>query len=151
MPMSDAQQEALSERLALVFKHETQYRVNLIRTLLQSYESYESCEAGESGEAQVSSDAMLSKLIPLQLEVHSLKGAARSVDRMDIEMLCQDAEMLVMNALEQKGRLSKNALATLYQLITYLEQVVVRSSPTSGVDLHSLQATLRALANTSYP
>jgi|GEM_PF-6452919 len=127
-------QQAFYERLAQVFKQETKGRLDTLRQLLNDTELTESPQTASG------------KLLPLQLEVHSLKGAARSVERHDIEMLCQDAETLLIHARERESALSTEVLLGLCELIDYLDRVVLQSS-SNPVDIasNSLHLKLNAL------
>lgn len=127
-------QQRFYERLAQVFKQETQGRLETMRLMLDDAEIVESTQAA------------LAKLLSLQMEVHSLKGAARSVERHDIEILCQDAETLLINSRERECALSAEVLSGLRELIDYLDRVVLQSSTeTVGMDSTSLHMKLGEL------
>jgi two-component system chemotaxis sensor kinase CheA len=124
--------QAFNERLAQVFKQETQGRLDTMRLLLKEIESLDFPQAA------------FDKLMSLQLEIHSLKGAARSVEQYDIEMLCQEAETLLIKARGSEIKLSTEMLQGLRELIDYLDHVVLQSSPeVVGIDSNSLHLKLR--------
>jgi two-component system chemotaxis sensor kinase CheA len=129
--------QAFNERLVQVFRQETKGRLDRMRLQLSTIES-------------IGSQAATAELVSLQLEIHSLKGAARSVERPDLEILCQDAETLLINTRERGICLSAEMLQSLHDLIDYLDRVVIQSSAeTVDFGSNSLRLKLNSLAKKS--
>ena len=129
-------QHIFLDRLNHVFKQEAKSRLDTMRLLLCEIESDEAAE-------------MTIKLLPpLQMEVHSLKGAARSVELHDVELLYQDAETLLINMRRRQCGFSVEMVAEFRKMIEYLDAVVVQSlAAPAGISIISVQAALRAFSD----
>lgn len=122
------------ERLMQVFRQETKGHLETMSKLLQMLDEHE-CE-----------QAPLKTMENLLLEVHSLKGAARAVNRLDIEGFCQEAESLLIRLRQSETMPSNEVILAFDQLVDYLDRAVVNPVVTDTMaSPASLQSILRAL------
>ena len=85
-------------------------------------------------------------------EMHSMKGAARAVNLLDIERLCQGAESLLQGLKEEKLELSAEMLDSLLKVIDTLEEMVsCIDDPDKKVGEHQIKTHLHRLDSFKQP
>lgn len=136
--MADNSHDGFLERLQQTFRAESQERLQNLSKALVTFENE-------------TDDEQQRALVEIIFrEVHSLKGAARAVDRNDIEQLCQSFESL-LSQLKRRQLTSSPALADLLLKAADLLERTLLGAPPAAHELSAMCAQLDGFDAASVP
>lgn len=133
--MMDKNEEEFLKRLQTMFKLEAKEHMAALSAGLVELEE------------KKDSDSSSSIVESIFREAHSLKGAARSVERYDIEAVCQEMESIFQALKKKKLILAANQFDILLKTVDYLNSIISSEKPSPSKDYKSYINLLKSILN----
>ena len=135
----DQKEEEFLKRLQAMFKIEADEHVKSLSSVLLDLEKLPN------------SDASKELIETIYREAHSLKGAARSVERVDIESICQELESLLSKIKNGKLTLSSDNFDLMHMAVDHISKLIKSEKSFSRNENRALIKKLALISQASTP